>query len=289
MTSTRHFSGLVLLSTATWLVPQIAWAGDWYIRWDCVGACAGYGAGNSGIIGPFPNEDECEHARHTTLSIPDDSLFRHYCEPIGDSTPSATPPLPATGPHDGGSSIGSAPQEIELSSMEFGLLAGPGWGATEGSGTTSGRGTVGLDMEFHTGPPYAGATFQLGVHGTRLVEPLIGEMPRSWFVLPASVGMALTPRLLTVGARSLWLDLGASVVGFTSFGCGDCPVPVFSERFGYGWQLEAGLDLMMSEETGFGLDLVVPRFGIGAAVPGDLRLTSPLAVVRVSVLGRPSP
>ncbi len=79
------------------------------------------------------------------------------------------------------------------------------------------------------------------------------------------------------------------LVGFTSFGCGDCPVPVFSERFGYGWQLEAGLDLMMSEETGFGLDLVVPRFGIGAAVPGNLRLSSPLAVVRVSVLGRFSP
>jgi hypothetical protein len=289
MTSFHRSSLPALSAISLWLIPELALAGGWYIGWDCVGECAGYGTGNSGIIGPFPNEEECERVRHTTLSIPDDSLFHHYCEYIDEPSPPTTTPSPSTSAYDPGSSAGGAPTEIELSSLGLSVLVGPGWAASDESGTASGHGSLGFGLDLHTGPPFMGATFQLGIHGTRIEAPLIGDAPRAWFVAPASVGIALTPRLLALGSKSLWLDLGASVVGFAAFGCDDCPVPVFSERFGYGGLLEAGVDVMLSEETGVGLQFVAPRYGIGDTAPGDLRLTSPRGMARVSIVGRFSP
>lgn len=263
--------------------PGIARAEGWYLYWDCVGQCDGYGAGNMGHFGPYASEDDCDYAMHHSLVIPDDSLFRYYCyyeAPEGGSTSSNSGPVYVPGPS-------TEPEVVTLTSIEFSVLGGPGWTARDDVGSTAGQGTVGFDFEARTGPRYFGGSLQLGVQGTRLDAPLFGDKREEWFVAPGGIGLVLSPRLFSVGEGSFWLDGGASLVGFLAFGCDDCAAPVFAKNWGAGYALRAGFDVMFSEDAGLSLELVLPRYHLGNAAPGDLLLTSPGWLVRLAVVGRP--
>lgn len=271
---------------ALW-IPNVALADGWYIRWDCVGQCEGYGAGNSGVIGPFGNEADCEHERHNNLVIPEDSLFHHFCEYVGPPPPSYTPapysPPPYTPSGGGGGESG----EVRMVAMDLAVLGGPGWTATDLGGAHAGAGSAGFELDTHFGQDWGGAAVQLGMTGTRLRAPLLGSDARTWGIGIAAVGLVLNPRLFGLGeGRSLWLDAGASVGGFATLGCGDCEAPVFDDDFGWGYQFKVGFDVLFQDEAGLTFDVVLPRYATGSAAVGDLLLESPPWMIRVGTVVR---
>jgi hypothetical protein len=47
------------------------------------------------------------------------------------------------------------------------------------------------------------------------------------------------------------------------------------------------VDLYLSRDAGVSLDVILPRYRIGAAVPGNLELSSPKWMVRLSLIEKP--
>jgi hypothetical protein len=260
-------------------------AGPWYYTWSCAGDCAPGQLTIEGREGPFLSRADCEYARdHDRRAVefvePGNLGGLASCEE--DTSVGATyVAVPAT-PH--------TPSKVRMASVELGLAFGPGWRTTsDGGGVTDGPATVGVEVDAHTGRDLGGGSMQLGLYGTWVEAPMLGESPRAVVVLPLAIGLVLTPQVYHRGARSLRLDVGASAGGFFLFGCSDCGAPVFDETLAFGYTLKAGLDLYLSSTTGFSLDVVFPRWQIGTAASGDLMLESPTWMLRLSAINRPAP
>lgn len=267
--------------------PAAAGAGPWYYEWSCTGRCAPGQLAISGREGPFLSREDCDYARdrdpRADEFVAEGNLGGlEFCEEDTTNDPKPW----STGASGGG---GGAPaRPVRTSQIEVGLAFGPGWQATDERGvTTTGAGTLGLDLELHTGRDVGGGSLALGVHGTRVEAAMLGD-PRSVVMVPMVVGLALTPAIARGRSWSVRLDLGANLGGFLLVGCGDCPGAVFDQTLGLGYGLKAGIDIYTRKDSGFSLDLIVPRWEIGDAVPGDLRLTSPTWLLRASVVGRPA-
>ncbi len=287
-----------LSSKQAWLVgvlavvvaPATAIAGPWYYEWSCTGRCAPGQLAISGREGPFLSRADCDYARdrdpRADEFVSEGNLGGlEFCEEDTSNDPKPWSTGPSGG---GGGGGGGAPaRPVRTSQIEVGLAFGPGWQATDERGvTTTGAGTLGLDLELHTGKDVGGGALAIGVHGTRVEAAMLGE-PRSVVMVPMTVGFALTPAIARGRAWSVRLDLGAHLGGFLMAGCSDCPGAVFTQTLGLGYGFKAGVDVYTSKDSGFSVDVIVPRWEIGDAAPGDLRLASPTWLVRASVVGRP--
>jgi hypothetical protein len=262
----------------------VAEAGPWYYEWSCTGRCAPGRLTIEGREGPFASREECEWARdHDTRAdefVAEGNLGGlAFCEEI------------ATTPAAGGVHVAPAPasqNKVRITALELGVAVGAGWAATGEDGMArSGDGTLGLELDSHTGRDVGGGSLQLGLYATRVEAPMLGSEPRTVFTLPFSVGLALTPKVYGKGARSVRLDLGASLGGMLLFGCSDCPGAVFDETLAFGYSFKAGVDVFTSKSSGVGIDVIVPRWRMGAAAPGNLLLESPTWMLRLSLIARP--
>lgn len=263
------------------LAPSAAVAGRWYYKWFCSGLCAsGPYQGFDGREGPWATYEECDYVRSRDRRDRGPRPYTiMFCE--DEEGPSSPRSVPVHAP------AAAATQKVHLSVVETGFAAGQGWSAKSDTGTTTGSFTVGIELDSHAGRDAGGGSVQLGFYGTKLEAPLLGSEPRTWFVVPLAVGLVLTPRIYDSGGTSVRLDLGASAGGFYGFGCSDCAGAVFQEGIGFGYTLKAGLDLYLDRSSGVSLDVILPRYSIGAAVPGNLELSSPKWMVRLSLLEKP--
>lgn len=267
-------------------LPATAIAGPWYYEWSCTGRCAPGQLAISGREGPFDSREDCEYARaHDARSdyfVSEGNLGGlEFCEE--DTSGNHAPSGGAIG---GG---GAPPRPARMSQIEVGVAFGPGWQATSGDGvTTVGAATLGLDIETHTGKDVGGGSLQLGLHATQVEAAMLGADARSLVTMPLFVGLDLTPVVARGKGWHVRVDLGASIGAFLLAGCGDCPGAVWDETLGFGYNLKAGVDVYLSKDSGVSLDLVVPRWEIGDAAPGNLRLDSPVWLVRASMVGRPA-
>lgn len=271
-----------LVVAAGLIVPHTAWGAGWYIQWDCVGACAGYGNGASGRIGPYESEDLCEHARATDLDLPDDSLFHHFCQYEPDVPPSPgytgapwVPPAPSSP---------SAPSEVELAAVDVGLIGGPGWKVTTPKGARVGPATTGFTVGVHTGSTWVGGALAFGLQAVWIRDPADDQV-RAWAVAPGTLGIVMTPKLFAVDGHDVRLDAGAHLGAFVGLGCGSCSSARFSTQLGFGYALEAGLEVGVAEDTSLAFGVFVPRMHLGAV--DDLRIDTPPWLVSVSIVGRP--
>ena len=237
-----------------------AQAGVWYYEWSCAGRCAPDRLTISGREGPFTTRADCEYARDHDLRadefVAEGNLGGlEFCEE--DHSPTTAAYVAPGG-------AGAAPTKTRISALELGVALGTSW-----------RATVGLEIDSHVGRDVGGGSMQLGLYGTWLENPLLGADARAAMIIPMSIGLALTPQVYRHGASSARLDLGASLGGFFLLGCSGCAGPVFDETLAFGYTLKAGLDYFVSKDTGFGVDVIVPRWQIGAAGAGNLLLESP--------------
>ncbi|MBL8622490.1 MAG: hypothetical protein JNK64_14350 [Myxococcales bacterium] len=267
--------------------PAAAVAGPWYYEWSCTGRCAPGQLAISGREGPFDSREDCEYARaHDARSdefVSEGNLGGlEFCEE--DTTGNHAP--------TGGAAVGGGgapPRPARMSQIEVGVAFGPGWQATTADGgTTVGAGTLGLDIETHTGKDVGGGALLFGIHATRVEAAMLGADARSVVTMPLLVGIDLTPAVAGGKGWQVRVDLGASIGGFLLAGCGDCPGAVWDETLGFGYSLKAGVDVYLSKDSGVSLDLIVPRWEIGDTSPGNLRLDSPVWLVRASMVGRPA-
>lgn len=264
-----------------------AHAGTWYYEWSCTGECAPGQLVIEGREGPFASREACEWARDH------DSRADYFVAPGnlgGLASCEEDTSASAGAPTAGYVAAPAAPaNRVRYSSIELGVALGTGWVTTgEDQIARAGAGTLGIEIDAHTGRDVGGGALQLGFYGTRLEAPMLGDDARTVLVMPLSVGLALTPKVYTHGARSVRLDLGASAGGMLLAGCGDCAGPVFDETITFGYTLKAGVDVFTSATSGIGLDVVFPRWALGAAAPGDLRLESPSWLLRLSMIARPT-
>jgi hypothetical protein len=269
-------AALVLL-----LAPSDAVAGRWYYKWFCSGQCAsGPYQGFDGREGPWATYEECDYVRTRDRRDRGPRPYTiMFCEDA--EGPSSPRPGPVYVP------AAEATQKVRMSVIETGVAVGQGWSATSDTGTTAGPFTLGLELDGHAGRDFGGGSMQLGLYATKLEAPLLGSEPRTWFVIPLAVGLVLTPQVYDSGESSVRLDLGASAGGFYGFGCSACAGAVFQEGIGFGYTLKAGLDFYFDGSSGVSLDVILPRYSIGAAVPGNLELSSPKWMVRLSLLEKP--
>lgn len=263
-----------------------AQAGVWYYEWSCTGRCAPGQLAVSGREGPFMSRADCEYARdHDQRAdefVADGNLGGlAFCE---EDTSQPTGVYLSPGPGSG-----APPNKTRISAVEIGVALGTSWRATGEDGmTTTGPGTVGLEFDSHAGRDVGGGSLQVGLYGTWLENPLLGSGSRSALIIPMSVGLVLTPQVYHHGSRSARLDLGASLGGFFLLGCSGCAGAVFDETLAFGYTLKAGVDYFVAKDTGFGVDVIVPSWQIGAAGPGNLLLESPTWMLRLSIINRPA-
>jgi hypothetical protein len=274
---------VVPFALALLFAPNAALAGRWYYKWICTGQCAsGPYQGFDGREGPWATYEECDYVRSRDRRDRGPRPYTiMFCE--DEDGPGSSRGRPAYVP-----AAAATQQKVHLSVIETGLAAGQGWSAKSDTGTTTGAFTVGIELDGHAGRDFGGGSMQLGFYGTKLEAPLLGSEPRSWFLIPLAIGLVITPQVYESGETSVRLDLGASAGGFYGFGCSDCAGPVFQEGIGFGYTLKAGLDLYLSRTGGVSLDVILPRYTLGAAVPGNLELSSPKWMVRLSLLEKPS-
>ncbi|HTJ44725.1 MAG TPA: hypothetical protein VL463_21615 [Kofleriaceae bacterium] len=269
---------LVVASSGT------ALAGSWYYDWSCAGRCAPGRLTIEGREGPFESREMCDWSRDRDTRADEfvaegnlGGLTSCY-----ESQPSAGATFVATG------ETAPAPK-VRLSAIQVGLALGPGWQATgDGGAVTSGAGTVGIDLAMRTGRDFGGGVVQLGLHGTQLEAPMLGTDAKTSFVIPAFIGLVVSPRIAGGEARHVRAVLAASIGGFLELGCSGCAGPVFDDTLGFGYTLEAGLDVYTSRDSGFNVAAIFPRWEIGAAGPGNLLLEPPSWMVRLSLIGRPA-
>lgn len=264
------------------LAPATALAGPWYYRWVCTGLCAsGPYQGFDGREGPFASYEDCDYAR--TRDGRDRGPRPYtlmFCEEVRSS--SGAPPVVVA------PAASASESKVHLAAREFGIIAGPGWSARSDTGTTTGAWTFGLEVDGHAGRDFGGASLQIGIQGTKLEAPLLGSEPQSWYAIPVAVGLVLSPQVYESGDTRARLDLGASFGGFYELGCSTCPGQVFQDSIGYGYTLKAGVDLYLDRNAGVSLDVIIPRYSIGSADPGNLELTSPKWMVRASLIDKPA-
>lgn len=258
--------------------------GPWYYNWECAGVCER--SVDRGREGPFATYEECDQARGTDLRRHDHTLY--LCE-----RPTSMGPIGWGGtlpPGDvGAAQVTGTSRPARIASIEVGVAAGAGWAATGGDGVASpGPATLGLEIETHTGRDAVGGTLMMGIQTTWLESPMLGPDPRTLLVLPLFVGIAITPKVYSRGSWSIRPDVGASLGGFITLGCGDCPGAVFDETTAFGYTLKAGVDIYTSPSSGFSLEALFPRWSLGSASPGDLLLESPEFLVRLSLIARPA-
>ncbi len=260
-------------------------AGPWYYEWSCAGACAPGRLTIEGREGPFLSRADCDYARDHDLRAdefvgPGNLGGLNFC--YEDTSVTTTPGTTVT------VSPGPATRPPRRSEIEIGFALGPAWSATSETATTRGSMTVGIEADSHYGRDAGGATVQLGFFATRLEAPLLGAEPRSLFIVPLSIGLALTPKVAGGATWSVRPDLGASVGGFFQLGCSGCPGAVFDETLIFGYTLKAGVDVYLSRDSGVSLDLIMPRWQLGTATPGNLLLESPTWMLRLSAINRPA-
>lgn len=275
---TAPLAALVLMASV-----GIAHAGSWYYEWSCTGRCSPGRLVIEGREGPFATEEECEWVRsrdpRNDEFVAEGNLgSTSFCEEVqaAAGTPVYVAPSPAP------------PNKVRIVAVEVGVAVGTGWAATGEDGMTrNGAGTLGIEIDSHTGRDVGGGAVQLGLYGTRIEATMLGEEPRTVMSLPLSVGLALTPKVYGRGGKSVRLDLGASAGGMLLFGCDDCPGAVFDETIVFGYSLKAGIDVFTSPQTGIGVDVLFPRWQAGTASAGNLELESPTWMLRLSMIGRP--
>ncbi|MCA9678012.1 MAG: hypothetical protein H6709_20680 [Kofleriaceae bacterium] len=279
---------LVVGVLAILLYPVAAAAGPWYYKWSCTGRCSGDRLAIEGREGPFASRDDCEWARDRDTRADEfvaegnlGGLDFCYEDTTVSGGGGVAVAVGAAGP-------AAPPSKIRISEIEMGVSVGPSWAATgEGDMTTRGAATIGLDVDTHTGRDAFGGSLQVGLHGTWLEAPLLGADAHTLFLVPVSVGLALTPQVFGGAAHGVRADLGAAATGLFHFGCADCAGAAFDETLVFGYTLKAGVDVYLSADAGVSVDVVFPRWQMGAAAPGNLLLESPAWMVRVSLLNRP--
>jgi len=276
---------MLAASLAVLLVPGVALAGDWFYDWSCAGECSPGRLVIEGREGPFATREECDWSRDRDLRA--DEFVRQGN--LGGLTSCYEVQRP--GPAGGGGVVvvGTAPaQRTRIAAMEVGVSVGPGWLATGEDGiSTSGTATWAVEIDQHAGRDSGGGSMQIGLQGTWLEAPMLGPDPHHFLTLPMFVGIVATPRLFGGKDWSVRADLGASLGLFFLIDCSDCVGPVFDETLAFGYTMKAGVDVYTSKNAGFSLDLVFPRWEVGSAGPGNLRLESPAWLVRLSILGKP--
>jgi hypothetical protein len=277
---TAPLAALVLMASI-----GMAHAGSWYYKWSCTGRCSPGRLVIEGGEGPFATREECEWVRDRDTRADEFVAEGNLgglssCEEVASAAAAGPPIYVAPSP--------AARNKVRIAAIEVGVALGTGWSTTgEDAMTRHGAGTVGLEIDSHTGRDIGGGALQIGIYGTRVEAPMLGAEPRTVMSLPLSVGLALTPKVFGRGGRSVRLDLGASLGGMLLFGCDDCPGAVFDETIAFGYSLKAGVDVFTSKSTGFGIDVLFPRWQLGAATAGNLELESPTWMLRLSVIGRP--
>ncbi|MCE9576343.1 MAG: hypothetical protein K8W52_24560 [Deltaproteobacteria bacterium] len=281
----RHAAAWLIAVGTLIALEGAALAGPWYYEWSCSGACAPGQLAISGREGPFASRADCEYARDH------DSRENDFVAPgsLGglDFCAEDTTAVPAPVMSSASSSSTPAPK-AHRSELELGVAFGPGWSATsEGGAVTRGSMTVGLEADTHYGRDAGGGSVQLGLYRTQLEAPMLGTEARSFYILPISIGLALTPKIAGGASWSLHPDLGASVGGFFQFGCSGCAGAVFSETLTFGYTLKAGVDLYFARDTGVSLDVLMPRWQVGNPSAGNLMLESPSWMLRLSLINRP--
>lgn len=280
----RLARGTIALAALMLVTTGVAEAGSWYYKWSCTGECSPGRLVIEGREGPFATREECEWVRDRDTRA--DEFVRQgnlgglsSCEEEPFGRPGGVAVAPS----------GSAPTpKTRISAVEMGLAVGTGWSATGEDGSSrSGTATLGFEVDSHAGRDLGGGSVQLGMYATWVDSPMLGAEPRSVFIIPLAVGLALTPKVWGRADKSARLDLGASAGGFLLLGCSDCPGAVFQETLAFGYSLKAGVDIFHSKSAGVGLDVIFPRWSIGSRAPGDLLLESPAWMVRVSMITRP--
>ncbi|MBK9036580.1 MAG: hypothetical protein IPL61_35910 [Myxococcales bacterium] len=265
--------------------PAVAAAGAWYYEWSCTGRCAPHQLAISGREGPFASRADCEYARdhdgRADEFVSEGNLGGlEFCEEV--PTPGGGGGVVVTG--------GGAPApKVRMTALELGAAVGPGWSVTGADGMrSSGGATLGVELDAHSGRDGGGGAIQLGLYRTSLESPLMSADPHGFIVMPFSVGLVLSPRVAGGDTWSVRADLGGSVGGLFQLSCADCAGAVFDETVSFGYTLKAGADVYLSRDGGFSLDVLFPRWSVGAATPGDLLLESPTWMIRLALLTRPA-
>lgn len=267
--------------------PTLAAAQYWYYEWSCTGRCAPGELVRKGREGPFPTEEACNWARDN------DGRATEFVSEGNLGGLSSCFEIKPSGSGGGGVVVGEGappPNKVRMVALELGVLVGPAWAATGEDGMTRrGTGTIGLELDSHSGRDLGGGAIQLGLHATSLDAPLLGGERRTLMTVPFSVGIVLSPRL--AGGRDWTVrgDLGASLGGLWLASCSGCAGAVFSETLIFGYTLKAGADIYTSRNGGFSVDVILPRWRAGAAGPGNLLLESPTWMLRLSMLVKPPP
>lgn len=255
----RHLLVVVgsVLASAPALASEGAGTDAWYYKWSCTGRCAQAQVADTGYVGPFDTEVECNAKRNSdrrALVYTGPGIFSElgFCERLTAKRVRGQRPA------------SSKPREPIRGRLKLAVAATPGWRFERPSGeSTTSAASLGGEVGVRVGRRVAAFEIIWGAHRTTVDGSFGAGVDESLWVMPLMVGVDVTPYSF---ARSDRFEVEADVAFDAGLvfplGClDDCAADLGS---GYGVRARAGLSFYFGAQRrrGISVDLVVPYYSI---------------------------